>query len=87
MEPSMPTCMVELHESKRSRMVLCLLLLILSVADYIAHPAVLRELLASIHHLLLTTTLNEGGSTVAHKLLFGISSAPSEETKEPTSDQ
>ncbi|KAL9044185.1 MAG: hypothetical protein Q9214_002658 [Letrouitia sp. 1 TL-2023] len=74
-----PTPLAKLDEAKRSKILLCLLLLILSLENYSAHSRVLLKLTAASLHLPASTLANYE-STVAHSLLSAASNMSSDES-------
>ncbi|KAL8897113.1 MAG: hypothetical protein Q9207_007374 [Kuettlingeria erythrocarpa] len=62
------TSLVKLDEAKRSKILLCLLLLTLSLEHYVAHSRILLQIIATSLHI-PSSTLPELEATVSHGLL------------------
>ena len=76
---AIPTSLINLDEKRRSKILLCLVLLVLSLEKYPAHSSILlRHVAASLH--LPGSALHEYESTVAHGLLSAASSMSGDES-------
>lgn len=76
---TVPTTLSQLEETKRSKILLCLLLLTLSLEHYAAHTReLLRIVAASL--LLPASTLSDLESTVSHGLLSAAATMSAEES-------
>ena len=76
-----PTSLTELEETKRSKMLLCLLLLVLSLESYAANSRILLEIIAASLRL-PSCTLSDLESTVSHGLLSSAAKVSAAELTE-----
>lgn len=74
-----PTPLTKLDEAKRSKILLCLLLLVLSLENYSAHSRALLKLTATSLRL-PNSVLTDYESTIAHSLLSAASNMSSDES-------
>lgn len=81
-----PTSLSQLDETKRSKILLCLLLLVLSLEHYPAQSRLLLQMVTASLHL-PSSALSDLESTVSHGLLSTVSNMSAEEsTKKEAAD-
>ena len=83
---SIPTSLSRMEEAKRSKILLCLLLLILSLEHYTAHSRIMLQIVTVSLHLPLST-LSEHESTVSHLLLSTAANMSAEESTKKEADE
>ncbi|KAL8760163.1 MAG: hypothetical protein Q9184_003420, partial [Pyrenodesmia sp. 2 TL-2023] len=80
-----PTSLVKLDEAQRSKILLCLLLLTLSLEHYVAHSRVLLQILAASLHV-PSSRLPELEANVSHGLLSTAANMSAEESTKKEAD-
>ncbi|KAI4286647.1 MAG: hypothetical protein L6R35_004099 [Caloplaca aegaea] len=80
-----PTSLVKLDEAKRSKILLCLLLLTLSLEHYLAHSRILLQIVAASLHL-PSSALPELEATVSDGLLSTAANMSAEESAKKEAD-